>query len=384
MTAPRIAIIGKPGFIDKSYDKPTEQLFKEVGLNTGNLAFWYALNQHICGNKGFYGWGADPVELKDNYDIIAFPAANQLNPDWDMSHLAGLFEQADLPLLICGLGVQAPTQDYGITFKKGTLRFIDVISERAKFIGVRGEFTAEVLARNGVKNVEVMGCPSNFINTEVNLGKSIEKKLTQLKTVDSLVLNYDVTPQLAELVRVAYQWGLGRDVTFINQAPLDLVKMANEPMQAIEESLITRIRNLVAPGVSDSIFLNFVRGSFCSHFDVNTWMNQLTKADLAIGTRLHGNMLALQAGVPSIFIPHDSRTQELTDLMKVPRLLAQRIKRGSTLESVLPQVEFDGLSYDRQRFVLLQRYLKVLRGAGVGISDYLLRLDEQNNCAHVA
>ena len=92
----RIAVIGQPGAINGCFEKTSEQLFKECGLNTGNLAFWYAMNRHIEGNKSFLGWGVKPEFLKNNFDAVVFPAANQLNPDWDMSILADLFEKADL------------------------------------------------------------------------------------------------------------------------------------------------------------------------------------------------------------------------------------------------------------------------------------------------
>ena len=98
MSHQRIAVIGRSGEIESSFDKNTGQLFRECGLNTGNLAFWYAMNQQIEGDKTYLGWGTDPSYLKSNFDVIVFPAANQLNPDWDMGTLANLFEKADLPL----------------------------------------------------------------------------------------------------------------------------------------------------------------------------------------------------------------------------------------------------------------------------------------------
>ena len=96
----RIAVIGQPGAINGCFEKTSEQLFKECGLNTGNLAFWYAMNRHIEGNKSFLGWGVKPEFLKNNFDAVVFPAANQLNPDWDMSILADLFEKADFQLFL--------------------------------------------------------------------------------------------------------------------------------------------------------------------------------------------------------------------------------------------------------------------------------------------
>ena len=41
-----------------------------------------------------------------------------------------------------------------------------------------------------------------------------------------------------------------------------------------------------------------------------TWLEYLRDFDFATGTRLHGNVAALLAGVPAVLLAHDSRTLE--------------------------------------------------------------------------
>ena len=57
-----------------------------------------------------------------------------------------------------------------------------------------------------------------------------------------------------------------------------------------------------------------------SFLAVPAWMEFIHMMDLSIGTRLHGNMLALQAGVPTVFVHHDLRVAELIDTMKLPAI----------------------------------------------------------------
>lgn len=40
--------------------------------------------------------------------------------------------------------------------------------------------------------------------------------------------------------------------------------------------------------------------------------------DLSFGMRIHGTMLPLQSGVPSVLVAHDSRTIGLADKMGIP------------------------------------------------------------------
>lgn len=381
MTLKKVAFIGRPGFIENSFNKPIEHLFKEVGLNTGNLAFWYAMSQQVANPKDYFGWSFDPQNVKNNYDFLVFPAANQLNPDWDMGGLADLIDKADTPLLICGLGAQAADMTRKLQFNAGTKRFLKVISERTVKVGVRGNYTAQVLAENGVKNVEVLGCPSNFTNPSPDLGLQIANKFAQLKNIEKLALNIDITPKLAEKVRIMFNWAIGRNTDVINQAPLDLLKLSHRDSRKIDSELLRRVHNIFAPSVSLSYFEKMVNNQFVSYFDVNEWMYQLHQFDLSVGTRLHGNMLALQAGTPSIFLPHDSRTQELAEVMALPTHPLEDITRASTIEKVLSGVRFDGNLYDSSRKKLAQRYRVLIEKTGLVPGDGLLKLTERSSAA---
>ncbi|GAB2688926.1 polysaccharide pyruvyl transferase family protein [Aliiglaciecola aliphaticivorans] len=372
----KVAFIGRPGFIENSFNKPVESLFKEVGLNTGNLAFWYAMSQHIADPKDYFGWSFDPKKVKNDYDVLVFPAANQLNPDWDMGGLADLIDKADTPLLICGLGAQASDMSKKLSFNAGTKRFLKVISERAVKIGVRGDYTAQVLNENNVTNVEVLGCPSNFTNPSKTLGQDITQKFSTMTDVEKLVLNIDITQKLAEKVRVMFNWTMGRNTEIVNQAPLDLLKLSHRDTKHIDTQLTRRVHNLLAPSVSLSYFKKIVSNQFVSYFDVNEWMYQLHQFDLSIGTRLHGNMLALQAGTPSVFMPHDSRTQELADIMALPTYSLDKVTRATTLETVIENVNFDGALYDKSRHKLSLKYKKLINDTGLNASEGLKALSK--------
>ncbi|MBZ2163625.1 polysaccharide pyruvyl transferase family protein [Alteromonas stellipolaris] len=380
MSHKRIAVIGRSGEIDNSFEKSSEQLFRECGLNTGNLAFWYAMSRHIGGDKSYFGWAVDPEYLKANFDAIMFPAANQLNPDWDMGVLADLFEKADLPLIICGLGVQAKDISQKLKFKKGSLRFMKVISERAKKIGVRGEFTADVMSENGVSNLEIIGCPSNFIANEPNLGKLQELQFRNLTEVHNIALNLDITPSHLELMRTAYKWGKTlKNTIYVNQAPEALVKMANGDFSLVEQGTINHIHNILCPEISQEGFKAFVKCHFKVFYSATEWMNQLKTFDLAVGTRMHGNMLAWQAKTPCVLFPHDSRTHELASLMKLPYIMSSDIGNDYTIQQLLNNVTFDGAGYDVRRALLLDRYINLLNESGVQVSESLKSLHSQMN-----
>lgn len=375
----RIAVIGKPGNIADSYEKSSVELFKETGLNTGNLAFWYAMSRHIEGDKSYFGWAVDPLYLKENFDVIVFPAANQLNPDWDMSTLANLFEKSDLPLVISSIGVQAKSKEHKVTFNEGTKRFMRVISERAVKVGVRGDFTAEVMQQNGVNNTEVIGCPSNFISAAANLGEIQESNFSSLSDIESISLNLDINEHLQNLMRTCYQWGLNRRAMYVHQAPEAMVRIANGEIDLVPQGTVNRANNILCPNLSSKEFKSLVKKSFTVFFDASEWMNQLRLTDIAVGTRMHGNMLAWQAKTPCVLFPHDSRTQELAELMKLPYVMANDIAVNCSIEEMLDKVEFSGKEYDLRRSLLLDRYVALLRDSDIKLSKPLEEL-HKNLC----
>jgi hypothetical protein len=53
---------------------------------------------------------------------------------------------------------------------------------------------------------------------------------------------------------------------------------------------------------------------------LNAWIRKIKKwaPEIALGTRLHGNMAALSLGIPTMLMSGDIRTREITQLAKLP------------------------------------------------------------------
>ena len=51
---------------------------------------------------------------------------------------------------------------------------------------------------------------------------------------------------------------------------------------------------------------------------VTDWERVMRAKDLALGFRLHGNLMALANGVPSIYFTYDSRTTEFVETYHIP------------------------------------------------------------------
>ena len=110
-------------------------------------------------------------------------------------------------------------------------------------------------------------------------------------------------------------------------------------------------------------------------FDVAEWMAHCREYDFVIGTRIHGTMVALQAGTPALCIVHDSRTLELCETMCVPHVHAEAVRDGITRDALIRLFEFDRRRYlTRTDAGCARDYVSFLECNGVKPVDWLKRL----------
>lgn len=374
-----IAVLGQPGTIRRPAGLTTEKIFEECGQNTGNMAFWYAVNKTVRHDKKYIGWHHPPKDINENCSALIMVAANWIGPHSDLHQLAAMLEGVKVPVVIIGLGAQAGLGAKKIAIQPGTEKFLRVVADKKIWVGARGPFTAEILHQSGILNVEVMGCPSNFINPNPNLGKVIEKKLENLH-IRRVALNFDLGGSIVPCVKEYTKWLEQFGGMFICQNPLDPIRLAcNDYDEKEDAELIEKTRQIVAPEKSTQEFIRFMSTYFRIYYDTESWMGDLKTCDLSIGSRLHGNILAFHSETPAVIIPHDSRTKELSETIKVPFVPLNEALKAQSPEAFLEKVQFDGEAYDANRRKLAKTYTLLLKTAGVQVNDHvsdLLRLQQ--------
>jgi Polysaccharide pyruvyl transferase len=374
----RVGIVGGTlGSIHHSFAMSTEKVFIDAaGNNTGNLAFRYAITNHIASEKVHIPWHSDPAWVREVCDLLVFPSANQVNPDTDLANRANFVESVDLPCLVLGLGAQAPSLKSKIKLKEGTIRFLKSIAERSHRIGVRGKYTVDVLAQIGIDNTVVIGCPSNFINPLSTLGEVIEKKFHD-RVPQRLVVNAgDTNQSLKGVERKLIDWMRKYNGVYVCQAPQYFVSLARNREDEVTQEQLTRLYEYLQHRAlrylqPRSKFINFLKQHLRVFFQADAWLEFLSAFDLSIGTRLHGNSLAIQASIPAICIYHDSRTQELCETMGIPHMSTKQFLAIRNVQEGIELVSFDGKIFDNNRAKLVREYKDLFLKNGVAISDRL-------------
>ena len=95
------------GAVPFSASADGQYVMKNTGYNTGNLAFWYAVHEMYRDPTTLVPRGSDGAEYRDRVDCLVIPAANHLNPQWDLGVFADLITSIDKEVVVLGLGAHA-------------------------------------------------------------------------------------------------------------------------------------------------------------------------------------------------------------------------------------------------------------------------------------
>ncbi|SFA43802.1 Polysaccharide pyruvyl transferase [Paracoccus halophilus] len=288
-----------------------------IKTNTGNYMFTEAVYRNLDAQVEWVGFRFTPEAVNEKFDAVIVPAANWLNANSDFADLARRIEQLTIPVTCVGLGTQAPSLDsLEVDISPSALDLARVLSHKNASISLRGEFTRAVLARHGITNTVVTGCPSLYMDVAArsddgaNGGIVLQgtryvmaRPVLRRKLLDNDIFriagrgNYDIVYQ-SEKLEIAYLDGTGREGW----------------EQAAHDSGLPQLYGFdSAPAMRDYLEL---RGRVFTNID--SWSDYLKTKTAVVGSRLHGAILALNSGVPALLLPHDSRTRELIDFAGIP------------------------------------------------------------------
>ena len=374
----RPIILGGNPYITNIFAKTAKTLFDESGGNSGNLAFQYAIASHLRGNVTLLPWGASPDQVRSAGDIIVLPLANQLGSHTDLGSAATRLQEINLPVLGIGLGAQADTQGAQVQLTPGTQQWLNTLAHLSSSLGpnlgVRGVFTKSLLEQLGYEHASVVtGCPSNFINPDVELPTLLAKGFKKRPTNIGIMAGIPFIPKISKIEQDLAEIATTCGGAYIVQHGLEMLRLARNEFSLIDPKTLDLAHIYIRPQLSLEEFKCWCRRFAYAFYDVRSWMDFVRRFDFVVGTRFHGAMLAIQAGVPAACITHDSRTQEMCETMGIPHRHYDQINGTITAENVLDLFSFDAERYRETRYTLLQRYLNIYKDAEVPFTRDLLQ-----------
>ncbi|EOS54052.1 polysaccharide pyruvyl transferase family protein [Paenibacillus barengoltzii] len=357
--------------------------YVSTGLNTGNLYIGYAVHTLFNTRKMFNLWAPlteqEVNEIKSNFDIIVMGASNFINSSTDFGVPADNLNKLKLPIIVLGIGAQAPNETIKkIPLTKGTERFLNSISEYSNLIGVRGEYTAELLEKMGIRNFQIIGCPTYYINKNINykIYKS-ERNFNELK----IALNYTNISQRCDekILKFAYE----NDIDIIGQTEyVEEYWKRSLPYNFSDEKLCKKTKDkeklytkILKRDINE--VKEFMRNHFDQYYDIDQWIQQIKKYNFVFGTRFHGNMIAVQNSIPSLLVTHDSRTKELAEFCNIPYITANNLVGDLNLERLYNEMDYS--KFNLEYPTKFKSFLEFLKNNGVlDIDELIINSDLQN------
>ena len=116
------------------------------------------------------GLSQEQIEKINTLDYIFLRGSNYINTNGQWDEITNVLEKTKVPVMAFGIGVQVPdNSDHYVN--ESTKRFLQLVADRSKTIGVRGALSRKTLNSIGIKNVRIFGCPTAFrhCKPELNL-----------------------------------------------------------------------------------------------------------------------------------------------------------------------------------------------------------------------
>lgn len=256
------------------------------------------------------------------YDFAFLRGSNYLHPAMDWENAPQVLRRLKIPILAFGIGAQAPARG-ALELSEASRTVVRIIADRSVSMGVRGAYTADVLWSLGVRDLRIVGCPTVFRNIDPDLRIDLPK----LEDVRKVAFT------LRREVGHDYASDVGRYLDLQRGTILDLARRFDLEVLAqgeVEEKKIlwgdTSLREAGLGTLRESGWLRgpgdpmeaLYRTRLFYADSVAEFEAKLREKHLALGYRLHGNLLGLANRVPAVYFTYDSRTVEFAETFAIP------------------------------------------------------------------
>lgn len=323
---------------------PAEKILlnNSIGTNVGNFLYVYGILRNITQAdsvitpnhyKSSYT-DAEIDTINQTQDIFIIPLADAFRNDFvnSLKSMTKLVKKLTIPCVIIGVGLRAPFEpDFSTpyNFDDAVKEFVCAVLEKSSMVGVRGEITSAYLShlgfREGTDHMAI-GCPSMYtVGPQLNIRETNITKDSRICINSSVTTPDNVHEFLDHVTKEFPDWH------FVPQVLSELrLLYTGSPY-------ITKCNPLYPRRITDETYRT---GKSEFFLNVPTWFEYMSKADLAIGSRLHGNIAALLAGTPSILIPKDARVRELSEYHDLTRVNAADITAETNVWDLIHSVDF--------------------------------------------
>lgn len=303
-------------YSNTDYSKFKSNLVKNFGGNCPNWGnkLWF---QGLCSeiddgyNEIVFRSNESIEEINSSFDLIIYPMANFFSIEFVSAaeQITNTLSQIKIPVYIISCGAQANSyddldmlvKDIGEPSKK----FISAVYSTGGEFSLRGNFTKEFFNRLGFKSAVVTGCPSLY-----QLGRNFK--------VGNDKVEYS---QFNPVFNGKYKNYIKPIMHYCNSAYIDQDMFAMclyDPDYLSNMSFKFKLRFNHWLGIEAAEML--ANNKVKMIVDMNDWYSYLKNCgfNYSFGSRIHGSIMAILAGIPATVLAIDTRTQEMAEFYDIP------------------------------------------------------------------
>lgn len=365
----KIALLYSYGVFDNLTEEQARIVFLRGPDNIGNLVYLEVIRAlfkdiDLISAADLMN---DPVMVREKYFKILLPFSNMLSPYFS-TPLCRVIHDFELPIILFSIGVQAPLEANisDIVLSADSLALLNYCNSSKSLIGVRGALSQELLYKYKIKS-KVVGCPSFS-----------QVPFFSVDRFERVVVNSTLSGHHRDLSSGVISFGIKNNASYALQDEGRLIADRYDIKQ--EEIGFSEPDSAYAKDFDNILFdygyyndgvyewgaqRDWFRNNSFFLTSYSNWISKIKKFDVSIGTRIHGNALALLNGIPALFVPCDLRCLELCQYHMLPTVESVNSDRKLRDVATLINYEafFENLSYVKNN--LLDYWCEV------GISDYL-------------
>jgi hypothetical protein len=310
-----------------------------IGNNAGNLIFSNAAYK-LLWTSGTEVVASGPIpgraaadRINEEFDVFVVPLANAFRRSFlrELGSLTALIRGLKIPVVVLGVGAQS-TVDYDLArlapLRDAVRGFAAAVLDRSPSIGVRGDFTGEYLRSLGFDDVDMIGCPSLFMDGDA---LRVDKRVAAIGPDSAVCLN--VSPyvrKMGDVVQHHQERYSGLRYVAQDRETLRTLLRGDPPSKR-------RATSLLPVNTTHALFRQDRIRFFV---DPPPWIDYLRGFDVCFGTRIHGNIAGLLAGTPSYVLAHDSRTLELARYFQIPHRTMARVGPDTDVRDLYEEADF--------------------------------------------
>lgn len=314
-------------------------------INTGDMAYTHA-GAKLTSGRHFSVWDfrMSAEEVSEKFSRVLFFIPCRIAPPphdndgYAYEFVTRFIERLKIPFFSLSESIQTNHYEYEPDFHRSlspkVTRYLKTVADKSPFVGTRGNYSAEVLTRLGIKNAMPLGCPSLYLN-----GPQLRESLLQV-------------PANPEKIAVCYSNYQGNQ----NSRIVDFLQFANQNgYYYVEQTFGLVTQALYYPGkitgtdiyAAKKIYQNFAplisllkKGQVRYFTNYELWRSFLGSMDFVFGARMHGLTPALHAGKPAVFIAHDARVREMCEFFSLPFVAERELPDQMNLEFFLSRCNY--------------------------------------------